>query len=354
MIPLLLAALLAAPARAETAAAAVERVMGRVDKGVAAARGKDAREIAESDKRLAALGRELIPFSVKAVEPLAGFARDLKKPPMVRLFATVFLGLAGGPAAHGPLTAILLNTEQDPDVRSAAAQGLGTLDLPHEAARKSLCTALALPGSPRNLIDDVLVPVSRLGCADFAPLERAARAYGPRPSGRDLETVRRAAAALGRSRGEAPARALLRLLAYFPSRGGARAAVIAALPGKAPELTGLLAQESWPSLRDALRSETAETGSMLALIPLAAEFPDFGGEALAPLTSHPDAEVLAETAQAMAKLRFAKALPALEAAVAGALSDPRFSPKEGRPDPARTLARIEDAVAALRRVPAAP
>ena len=41
MIPLLLAALLAAPARAETAAAAVERVMGRVDKGVAAARGKD-------------------------------------------------------------------------------------------------------------------------------------------------------------------------------------------------------------------------------------------------------------------------------------------------------------------------
>lgn len=364
MIALLLAALLASPAgaktprakasRPETAAAAVKRVMDRVEKAVAAQLGKDAREIARSDKNLETLGRELAPFSWKAVEPLASRARDLKKPPKVRLFATVFLGIIGDPAAYEPLTAVLLDVDQDPDARSAAAQGLGALNLPPEPARKSLCAALAQADAPHDLLDDILIPVSRLGCVDPAPLERIARAYGPRPSPRDLETVRRAAAALGRSRGEESARALLRLLAYFPARGGARAAVVAALPGKRLELAGLLAKEAWPALRDALRSETAETASMLVLIPLAAEFPEFGGETLLALTAHPDAEVLAEAAQALAKLKFAPARLPLEAVVAGALSDPRFSPKEGRPDPAQTLSRIESAVSALRRVPAAP
>lgn len=354
MIVLVLTSLLAAAARAETAAEAIKRVMDRVEKAAAAQQGKDAREIARSDMGLEALGRELTPHSWKAAAPLAVFARDIEKPPKVRLFAAAFLGLLGDPASYEPLTALLLDRGQDPDVRSAAAQGLGALDIPPEPKRRSLCAALALPDSPRGLVDDVLVPVSRLGCADDAPLERAARAYGPRPSGRDLETVRRAAAALGRSRGEDPARALLRLLSYFPARGGARAAVIAALPDKKLELAGLVAKEAWPVLRDALRSETGETTSMLALIPLAAEFPAFGGPALLPLTAHPDAEVLAEAAQALAKLEFAEALPPLEAAVAGALGDPRFSPKQGRPDPARTLARVEAAVSDLRRVPAAP
>lgn len=361
MTCILLAALLVSPARAksrraetprpETASAAVARVMARVERSMAAERGKDARDIARIDKETEALGRELAPFGWKATEPLAAYARDLKKPPKVRLFATTFLILTRDPAAHKPLTAILLDAEQDADVRSAAAQGLGALDLPPEPARKSLCAALALPDPPRGLVDDVLVPVSRLGCADPAPLERAARAYGPRPSERDQETVRRATAALGRSRGEAPARALLGLLGYFPARGGARAAVIAALPGKKLELTGLLAKESWPVLRDALRSETDERASMMILIPLAAEFRELGGEALLPFTAHPDAEVLAEAAQALAKLEYGRALAPLEAVAAGALSDPRFSPKEGRPDPARTLARIEKSVAALRRVP---
>ncbi|MEK7382063.1 MAG: hypothetical protein AAB262_02125 [Elusimicrobiota bacterium] len=307
MIALLPMILLASPTRAETASAAVKRVMDRVEKSVAATQGKDAREIAGSDRSLEALGHELVPFSGKAVESLAACANDLKRPPKVRLFATVFLGILGDPAAEKPLTAILLDTEQDPSVRSAAAQGLGTLNLLPEPTRKSLCAVLALPDSPRDLLDNVLIPVSRLGCIDPAPLEHAARSYGPRPSGRDLETVRRAAAALGRSRGEAPARALLRLLTYFPSRSGARAAVIAALPGKALELTGGLAKEAWLPLREALLCETAETASMLVLIPLAAEFPLFGGAALLPLTSHPDAEVRAEAAQALAKLKYARA-----------------------------------------------
>lgn len=359
MTSLILACLLACaasakPPRAETAEQAVERVMSRVEKGVTSEEGKDARVVARTDKALEALGRPLAAYSWEAVAPLTARAQDLKRPAKVRLFATVFMGMLHDPAAAAPLTALLQNAEQDLDVRSAALQGLAAIDLPAEPVRKSLCATLSQPDLPRTLIDDILIPASRLGCADAAPLEAAARAYGLRPTGRDLDTVRRAAAALGRSRGEEPARALLRLLAYFPAGSGARGAVIAALPAKSPELTGLLAPESWPALRDAMRSETDQPASMLALIPLVAGFPQTAGPTLLPLTAHPDALVLASAAEALAKLRFAPALPSLEAVVAGALNDPRFSPQAGRPDPARTLARVEDAVSALRRVPAAP
>ena len=63
----------------------------------------------------------------------------------------------------------------------------------------------------------------------------------------------------------------------------------------------------------------------------------------------PDAEVLAEAAEALVVFKRVETIPVLETVVAGALHDPRFSPQDGRPEPAASLARIEKAVAALRR-----
>jgi hypothetical protein len=73
------------------------------------------------------------------------------------------------------------------------------------------------------------------------------------------------------------------------------------------------------------------------------------GAALARLSHHPDAEVLASAAEALVVFKRVEAVPALESVVAGAMNDPRFSPKDGRPDPAASLARIEKALDALRR-----
>ena len=346
------AVLLAAQARAETPVAAATRVMIQVEKILASERGQDARRIAELDKNAETWGREIAPLGWTAVEPLASYARDLQRPPKVRLFATVFLGFIRDPAAFKPLTSILLDKKQDEDVRSAAAQGLATLDAPVEPLRASLCSSLDGPQMPRSLLDEVLIPLSRLGCADSAPLEAVARSFGPRPEGRNLATVQKAALALGRSRGEAAARSLLRLLDYFPARHAARAAVVASLPHKKAELTGIIATASWPLLRSALLSETDDPASAIVLVRLVSEFGAPAKDVLLPLTSHPDAEVLAETAEALARLRCREALPHLEKIAAGAMRDPRFTPKNDRPDPEWLLARIENAVAALRRIPA--
>jgi len=101
-------------------------------------------------------------------------------------------------------------------------------------------------------------------------------------------------------------------------------------------------------VREALRSETAAPETMLVLVALDDAL-DPGDDALRPLAAHADPEVLAAAAEALARRKDSEVLPGLETIAAGALNDPRFAPKPGRPDPARQLARIEAAVEALRR-----
>lgn len=102
-------------------------------------------------------------------------------------------------------------------------------------------------------------------------------------------------------------------------------------------------------MSEALRSESDRFDTVIPLIHLASALGPETAPALSRLARHPDAEVLAEAAEALVAFKRVETLPALESVVAGAMNDPRFSPKEGRPDPAVSLARLEKAVAALRR-----
>ncbi|MDE2144197.1 MAG: hypothetical protein KGJ84_17450, partial [Elusimicrobia bacterium] len=129
-------------------------------------------------------------------------------------------------------------------------------------------------------------------------------------------------------------------------------AAVAALGEHRDDLATALKREAFPAIRDALRSESAEPASMVVLIRLADAFGPEADALLLPLASHPDAEVLA-AAEALARRRLIAAPPALEKIQDGALSDPRYAPKPGRPDPAELLSRLEGAVAALRRARAA-
>ncbi len=102
----------------------------------------------------------------------------------------------------------------------------------------------------------------------------------------------------------------------------------------------------------------ASPARMLTLVRLAADFGPELAPALARLARHPDAEVLVEAAEGLVRQKdrdaARRALPELEAVAAGALTDPRFSPKDGRPDPAVLLERLEKAVAALKPVASLP
>ncbi len=348
-----LALLLAAnAAAAQTPDAAVAKVLARVDALVAEEKGKDARDIATLDRRASAQFSALAPLGWRAAAGLGTAALDPARAAKTRLFAVVFLGKLADPAAFTPLSAVLLDADQDADLRTAAAQALDGLDAPPAAARKTFCAVAAQPEPPRAVLEETLVALTRLGCDDGSALERLARAGGPRPSDRDRPDALRAVAALGASRGEDSLRAILDLVGYFPAGGELRGAAIAALSQRRADLTGPLAARALTAAREALRTENAAPSSQLWLVELVDAL-DPDDDALLTLTGSADAEVLAAAAQALARRKAVKALPALEAAASGALNDPRFSPKAGRPDPAVLLERLEDAVQSLRRARAA-
>lgn len=340
---------LALPASARTPEAVVARTMARAEKLVAAQKGKDAWERRDLDRAVQGLYADIKPLGWKAVPALAAAAADLKRPAKVRLFATSFLGLTADPAALPHLESLLLDRGQDAFVRSTAAQSLPGLGAGDAATSMALCAALTQADLPVEVLREVLRPLPSLGCLDPKPLARVARSFGPRPDAQGLAVVRPALAALGRSFAMEPGRELLALISYFPARGEARAAAIAALDSRREPTAVWLKPEALPVVVEALRSESGRWDTMLPLIRLAAALGPDAAPALSRLTKHPDAEVLVEAAEALAVFKRVEALAALESVVAGALRDPRFSPKEGRPDPAVLLARLEKAVDALRR-----
>lgn len=340
--------LLASPASAQNASAVVDRTMRKVDILLASESGKDAREAADTDKAAERLFAEIKPLGWRAAAPLGAAAREAARPPKSRLIAVSFLGLLADPAAFRPLEAVLRDEAQEPYVRAAAAQSLPGQGLDAKTTSKALCSAL-VPMPPREVEDAVLVAVAPFGCAEADGLAAAARAFGPRPAGRDLGTARKALEALGRSRGGSTARALLDLVVYFPAGGDARAAAILALDARRAELAAWREADAAPVVEDALRTETSRPDVMVPLVRLAAAMGPRLAPSLERLSRHADAEVLVEAAEALAAQGRVKALPALKDAVAGAMTDPRFSPKEGRPDPAVLLSRLDKAVAALEK-----
>ena len=343
--------LLASPVLAQSPEARVSSVMARAEKFISWQKGKDAREIANLDRRAEFLYRELKPLRWKAVPALTAAAKDRKHTLKARLLATSFLALTADPAALAPLEAILLDPEEEPVIRSLAAQSLPGLGASDRAVASALCGALEQKDLPEDVARAALLPLPRLGCPDPASLLRLARSAGPRPAEKSLHAiVRPAIRALGRSRGLESGKAVLSLVSYFPSLGPARAEAIAALDARRAELTTWQAPASLPVVVEALRSESDRPSAMLALVRVLRAFgPEAAGPEFLRLASHPDAEVLAEAAEALAEYKRVEVLPQLEKIVAGAMSDPRFSPKDGRPDPAALLARLEKAVAALRR-----
>lgn len=335
------------------AAALVAAVLAKTDALVAKQAGKDAREIAELDRRAEGLAKELKPAGWRAAAPLGAAALDPKRPAKVRLFATSYLAFTADPAAFAPMEDVLLDPTAPDYVRSLAAQSLPALGAPDASLSRALCGALAREDLPREAVEIALIPLARLGCRDAAALVRLARAGGPRPSGRDLALTDAALAALGASRGPETAKAILSLIAYFPPETDARARAIAALDARRAELAAWAAPETLPVVVEALRSESPRWDSMLALVRVAAALGPDAAPSLERLTRHADAEVLVCAAEALASFGSARprAVADLDAVAAGALNDPRFSPKSGRPDPAALLARVEKAAAALRRLP---
>jgi hypothetical protein len=352
-----LIALLAVPASA-TPESDVAKAFSRIHALLASEKGLDARSIAGLDKLARAEGTALEKHGWRAVAPLGAVAQDLARPMKERLLAVAFLARTGDPLASGPLAAVLADPRQDPAVRGAAAETLAGLPLSRAHARRVLDEALARPELPREALEPALAKASRVGFEKAETGRLLLRRLGARPDARGLAAARLALSGLARTHGAGAVDALLDLLGWYPADSPLRGDAVAALAEKRGDLLAVRRPEARTALEGLLRSESARPDAMVTLTRLSAEYGPELAPALARLSRHPDAEVLVEGAEALLRLKdkdsAARALPELEAVAAGALSDPRFSPLEGRPDPAGLLSRLERALGGLKVVAAAP
>lgn len=358
MSPVALALLLATSALAASPAADVEQAFARIAALLASQKGLHAGDIDALDMKALAEGAALKRHGWRAVEPLAAVAKDLKRPVKERLLAASFLALTADALAAEPLGELLRDPKQEPLVRGAAAESLAALPLKHETVRRLLGAALADPALPREALEPALSKSALIGFADAQTGLLVTRRLGLRPEGRAGDAARLAVRGLGRTHGAAAVDALLDLLGWYPADSDLRGDVVSALDAKRADLLAFRRPQARTAIEDALRSETAHPARMLILVRQAADYGPELASALARLSTHPDAEVLVVAVEGLARLKTPeaarRAIPELDAVVAGALNDPRFSPKAGRPEPAELLARLEKAVGALKVVATAP
>jgi HEAT repeat protein len=341
------------PARAaEPAAVEVERevqaVFVKVDQLLARQNGADARSIASLDSEIESLSPAVLSWRWRAVAPLARILEERERPLKARLYALSFLAMTHDPLALPPLTRLLLDEQEPESLRSAAASDLGSLGVSRQAQRAALCAALAQEALPEAVARQVLPEAARLGCDDTAVLEGWARRGGLRPEGARARQAELAVAALGNSRPIEAARALVRLLAFYPAGSAMKPLVMHSLWQKRRDLPALRTQAS-AALGRTIRAESGHPPIVAAALPVLAAVgsPD-DVPLLRRLLGHPDAEVVTAAAEALAELQFFPARDDISAILARIDKDPRFAPAAGRPDPLALISRLQAAQSRLR------
>ncbi|MEK7858442.1 MAG: hypothetical protein AAB320_04790 [Elusimicrobiota bacterium] len=349
MLALLLAlALPASAAPAPRTNAAVAAVFEKIDALYKKQYDQDAGTITALDRQIESLAPAVTGFGWRAVSPLTPILQDRKRPLKIRLYALTFMGLTHDALALAPLKLLLQDPLESPILRSAAAENLPLLGLSREALRRAFCPLISEPRVPAAVLTPALIQLSSLGCDDAPALERLLRGFGLRPRALDRDNARRTIAALGRSRPLEGARALLRLLDYYPRRSPEKQFVLEALWKKRQDLL-LFADTASGRLLGQLQKESSAPANALALMPLLSFLQDQKSvPLLLKLLDHPDAAMLAGAADTLADLHAAEARAPLQRVIDSAHLDARMAPSKGAPPPQALLERLS---LALRRLP---
>jgi HEAT repeat protein len=353
MIPgLLLSALLSLPARAAAPDASarreVEAAFTKAGQLLARQAGADARAVAALDREIESLAPAVLRWKWRAIDPLERVMSDTGRPVKTRLFALSFMSLTRDPLALPPLRRLLLDPEAPASLRAAAAAGLPGLGISRPSLRTALCSVLAQEDLPDEVAGAALLEASRLGCDETAVLEARARRGGLRPAGREARAAGLAVAGLGRSHPIEAARALVRLLGFYPAGSALKTDVLAALHEKRRDLPALREQASG-ALTAAIRSESSRPQSVAAAAALLGALKDERHvPLLRRLLSYPDAETATAAAEALAELQVFPAREDIALILARVHEDPRFAPGPGRPEPRILIERLQAAARRLR------
>jgi len=319
----------------------------------AAGRGLHPLDERELDRKLEAFAPRFKALSPKSVRLLAWYLGVRERPLKLRLYAAAFLGLIGDPGALPALRRCIEDSEEDPGLRSAALQAIGSLRIPDADRRPLLDRALSDP-YPDPVVREALSQLRFTGTDEVTAVERLAKRGGPDPKSVAEGEAVSAAAALGASKSPKADAALFRLLRYFGRGSRVRGEILAALQRR--HSSGGISRgvrvgpEDLRTLEDVLLREEGPPAVQTAR--LAGFLGDPAGTPMLErfVRNARDPGAVAEGAQALAAIGDARAKDALRKLAQGLLEDPRFQPEPGRGDPREHAARIEAALAAMEPV----
>ncbi|MFH1724415.1 MAG: HEAT repeat domain-containing protein [Elusimicrobiota bacterium] len=357
----LASALTAASGTAAESPPSAQDLMGEMERLHSARRSEHPLDARELDKRLAAFGVRFRKLGSDAVPLLGWYAGRRERPLKLRLYAAAFLGLIGDPGALRPLTSLVRDPDEDPGLRSAALQSVGSLRL-SEADLRPILDEAAHPSNPPAVVREALAQLAWTGTVEVGRISRIAKRNGPDPQGLDRGAAAHAAAALGRSPSPKADAALFDLLRHFKKGSPLRPRALAALerrhlvagPGGGVSRGRRLTRRDMRTLTSLLAEEEGETALMIARL-LGGVGDRRATPALArSLRTSQDPAFLAEAAQALAAIGDPAASEALARLNDGLIRDPRFRPRPAAPDPRPHASRIEKAAALFARAAEPP
>lgn len=308
------------------------------------------------DSKLRAHGEELRALGLAAVPLLAWHVRAKERPLKARVYSAAVLGMIREPEAFPALKAALEDDSEDPGLRSACLQSIGSLGLEPGVLRPLLEKAVG-PPFPDSVVRESLSQLAWLGSGDLRLLEKAARRHGPSPRGLEQGAAAHAVAAIGRSASSGADAALFRLLSYFKRSSPLRGKVVSALSqrhiaarGERPPDTGFTREQI-----DIL-CEMAAVGEGQSAWQAARFLGALGDKRASPalaraLRTARDPAAVAEIAEALAAIGDPGTAEALRLLDEGLVRDPRFKPSEGRMDPKEHALRVQSAARSLQSAP---
>ncbi len=211
-----------------TQALSVGEILTAMEKTQRAQRGVHPLEARDLEGELRSLSRKLRKHGSIAVRPLGAYLRDKQKPLKIRLYTAAALGLIGDLRAMPALRARARDPKEDEGLRSAALQSLGTVGLP-AAELRPLLEQAAREGNPETLRREAFAQLAWIGTRDLGLAEKAAKRFGPGPSGPRGVSAMHAISSLGRSRLLGADEKLFKLVRYFRARSAARSKALGAL-----------------------------------------------------------------------------------------------------------------------------
>ena len=307
---------------------------------------KPADEVRALDKQLDALQPKFARLGEAALPALSKEMFDEKQQLKTRLWLVMYLQSVRSVETFPALRRMALDSAQPDTLRDAAARALAGSEAGKAARSRALCEALDKEPGPL-LRREALFELSRLGCEDPAPLERAAAAGGPKPKGPAAVEAGLALAALERSAPPSAVDALERLIRRYGKGSPERARALDALTARAPQLQ--LDRARWSQRGvELLREESRHPATQAAALRLLGALGDPSvAETCARHLADPDPRVVVAAAEALAALGARDRAPAVDAVVSNYYSDPRFANAPGV-DPIALYDRLAAALKALK------